>query len=196
MYGSWGSTGVQRGDQWATTSRVTNNVTGTTTRATRTSEGGAAVSRRGPQGGGFVGTTGGGDVYAGRDGNVYRKQGDSWQQYDNGGWSGAAADAAAARPGRRSAQNRAGQAGTDAATVGQLNRDSAARSDGAQRTPRCRNGAQRLVRLRAAAATGRAAAGRAPAEAADDGVDRLPRRRGGKTPDNPPRGDRRCGLAD
>jgi hypothetical protein len=111
VYGSWGSTGVRRGDQWATTSRVTNNVTGATTRATQTSGGGAAVSRRGPQGGGVVGTTGSGDVYAGRDGNVYRRQGDSWQKYDNGGWSSA------------------GQGST-----GQLNRDAAARSAGAERT--------------------------------------------------------------
>ena len=119
VYGSWGSTGVRRGDQWATTSRVTNNFTGTTTRTTRTNDGGAAISRSGPQGGGFVGTTGGGDVYAGRDGNVYRNQGGSWEKYDNGGWSGVP---------QPTPQQR------DDATVGQLNRDAAARSDGAQRT--------------------------------------------------------------
>ncbi|HEY6359603.1 MAG TPA: hypothetical protein VIX63_00795 [Vicinamibacterales bacterium] len=131
VYGSWGSTGVRRGDQWATTSRVTNNVTGTTTRATRTAEGGAAVSRRGPQGSGFVGETGGGDVYAGRDGNVYRNQGGSWEKYDNGGWTGVQQPTPQQRDQAAPAQNRAG---TDAATVGQLNRDSAARSDGAQRS--------------------------------------------------------------
>ena len=81
VYGSWGSTAVQRGDSWATTSRVTNNRTDTTTRVSRGSDGGAVATRRGDQGGGFVGQTGGGDVYAGRDGNVYRKQGESWQKY-------------------------------------------------------------------------------------------------------------------
>jgi hypothetical protein len=116
IYGSWGSTGVARGDQWATTSRVTNNVTGTTTRATRTSGGGAAVSRTGPGGGGVV-STGGGNVYAGRDGNVYRKQGDAWQRYDNGGWNGVS------QPATRGD-----------ATIGQLDRDASARADGAQRT--------------------------------------------------------------
>jgi hypothetical protein len=118
VYGSWGATGVSRGDQWASTARVTSNVTGATTRATRTSAGSAAVSRRGPQGGAVVGTSGAsgsGEVYAGRDGNVYRKQGDSWQKYDNGGWTGATP-----------------QAGAD--TVGQLDRDAAARSSGTQRT--------------------------------------------------------------
>jgi hypothetical protein len=111
VYGSWGQTGVQRGDQWATTSRVTNNRTGTTTRVTQGSGGGAAVTRNGPQGTSGVARTGGGDVYAGRDGNVYRKQDGNWQKYDNGGW------------------NSAGQP-----TPQQLNRDSAARAEGAQRT--------------------------------------------------------------
>ena len=115
VYGSWGSTGVRRGDQWAATSRVTSNVTGATTRVTRTGAGGAAVTRSGPQGAGAVGVTGGGNVYAGRDGNVYRQQGDSWQKFDNGGWSGVTP-------------------GADASTYGQLQRDSAARSDGGERT--------------------------------------------------------------
>src|SRR5262245_48117 len=35
VYGSWGSTAVQRGDDWAKTSRVTNRRTGETTRVTR-----------------------------------------------------------------------------------------------------------------------------------------------------------------
>ena len=139
VYGSWGSTAVQRGDSWATTSRVTNNRTDTTTRVSRGSDGGAVATRRGDQGGGFVGQTGGGDVYAGRDGNVYRKQGESWQKYDNGSWGGVDSptpqqrDQAAAR-----AQDRAGQGTTsgrtDPATTSQLQRDSAARRDGAQRT--------------------------------------------------------------
>jgi hypothetical protein len=120
VYGSWGSTGVRRGDQWATTSRVTSNVTGATTRVTRTGEGSSAVTRRGPQGGGFVGTSGQGEVYAGRDGNVYRRQEGNWQQFDNGGWT--------------SVGGPAGQPRSDAATIGQLDRDAAARSAGAQRT--------------------------------------------------------------
>jgi hypothetical protein len=120
VYGSWGSTAVQRGDQWASTSRVTSNVTGATTRVTRGSEGGAAVSRSGPGGGGFVAESGSGNVYAGRDGNVYRQDGGGWQKYDNGSWN----SVPKAEPQRSSG----------ASTVNQLNRDAAARSDGAQRT--------------------------------------------------------------
>ena len=145
VYGSWGTTGVARGDQWATTSRYTNNVTGNTTRVTQGSEGGAAVTRNAPGAGGGAASarTEGGDVYAGRDGNVYRKEGDSWQKYDNGGWS--SVDQPTPQQ-RQQAQDRATQGGAQArdraATPpagtrrprGQVTRDSAARAEGAQRT--------------------------------------------------------------
>jgi len=116
VYGSWGQTGVRRGDDWATTSRVTNNATGATTRRTQTSNGGSAVTRNGAGAGNNSGVarTGNGDVYAGRDGNVYRNTGDGWQKYDNGGWN--------------STQKPTPQQQQD------LNKDRAARADGAQRT--------------------------------------------------------------
>ena len=145
MYGSWGQTGVARGDDWATTSRYTNNRTGTTTRGTQTSEGGAAVSRRGPDGGGTVAKTGSGDVYAGKDGNVYRKQGDSWQQYGEGGWNSVDRPQPQAgetgRSGATATESSAAGRGTttstrnwDPATASQVNRDADARSMGSQRT--------------------------------------------------------------
>ena len=113
-YGSWGSSAVVRGDDWATTNRYTNNVTGNTTRVTRTDEG-AAVSRRNPgQGGGFVAAGDDGNVYAGRDGNVYKNDGGSWQKHENGQWNNTS------RPTPQ--------------TADQLNRDRAARSTGTQRT--------------------------------------------------------------
>jgi hypothetical protein len=86
VYGSWGSTAVQRGDDWAKTSRVTNNRTGNTTRVTQGSGGGEMVRRKGPEGSGGVARTGSGDIYAGRDGNVYRQQDGNWQKYENGSW--------------------------------------------------------------------------------------------------------------
>jgi hypothetical protein len=135
VYGSWGSTAVARGDDWARTSRVTNN-RGTTTRVTQGSGGGEAISRRGGVGGNTtVGRTGSGDVYAGHDGNVYRKDGDSWQKYDNGNWGNVD------RPEQNSAQRDAARqrateanAREGAGTVDQLNRDARARSQGTQRT--------------------------------------------------------------
>jgi hypothetical protein len=132
VYRSWGSTAVQSGDDWAKTNRYTNRQTGATTRTMRTDEG-AAVSRRGAQGG-FVGAGDGGNVYAGSDGNVYRRQNDTWQKYDHGGWSNTERQPGT-RPARPAADRPVGTTGTlDRTTMDQLNRDSAARRDGAQRT--------------------------------------------------------------
>ena len=134
VYGSWGTTAVQRGDDWAQTARVTNRYTGNTTRVTRTDDGGAAISRRGPgQGGGTAIRTEGGDVYAGRDGNVYRKDGDSWQKYDNGNWNNADRPQPTQAQ-RDAAQQRAGDRAGSSATTSQLDRDAAARAQGSQRT--------------------------------------------------------------
>ena len=140
VYGSWGSTSVQRGNQWAQTSRVTNRFTGTTTRATQGSGGGEAITRRGPQGNSGVARTGSGDVYAGRDGNVYRKQDGTWQKWDNGSWGSAETPTPRDRTSTGGAtagtNDRAGTTtrtpSTD--TVGQLDRDRAARTEGTTRT--------------------------------------------------------------
>ena len=115
VYGSWGQTGVSRGDSWATSSRVTNDVSDVTRRKTETSGGGEAYRKTGPNGSGGVARTGSGDVYAGKDGNVYRKEGDGWQNVGGDG----------ARP---------TPSGVDSATAGQLDRDRAARAEGTQRT--------------------------------------------------------------
>ena len=138
VYGSWGGTAVQRGDDWAATARTTNNATGVTKRRTETSNGGEVARRTGPGGTTAVGKSGSGDVYAGHDGNVYRKDGDSWQKYGDGGWSGVdKSSAAAAGATNRTAPaagatNRASS--IDSGTAGQLNRDSSARAEGVQRT--------------------------------------------------------------
>jgi hypothetical protein len=139
VYGSWGSSYVQRGDDWVQTSRVTNRATGTTTRVTRGDEG-AAITRNTPgPGGGFVAGERGGDVYAGRDGNVYRRDGGTWQKYENGSWGNVerpattgdrAAQAGTAQRATPSTTSR----GVDSSTYSQLERDSAARSSGSQRT--------------------------------------------------------------
>ena len=150
VYGSWGSTSVQRGDQWAQTSRVTNSRTGTTTRVTQGSGGGEAISRNTPgPGGSTVARTGSGDVYAGRDGNVYKKSGDSWQKSDgSGGWSDVnrpeTGVGSGTQAGTQQARDRAATGGgstatsrpatADGSTYDQLNRDARARSEGTQRT--------------------------------------------------------------
>lgn len=86
VYGSWGSTSVVRGDDWANTKRFTNRQTGTTTRVTRGDQGGM-ISRRGQDGSGFVGKRGE-NVYAGRDGSVYRRDDSgNWSKWQDGGWN-------------------------------------------------------------------------------------------------------------
>jgi hypothetical protein len=118
VYGSWGATGVQRGDQWAATARTTNNATGVTRRTTQTSQGSSARVT-GPGGNtSAVARSNSGDLYAGHDGNVYKKSGDSWQKYDSGGWN--------------NVQQPTGQQRENAQS--QLDRDSAARAQGTQRT--------------------------------------------------------------
>jgi len=153
VYGNWGTSSVQRGDQWAQTAHKQNYQTGRTTTGARTSSGAAAVRSSGPGGSTTVGRTQGGDVYAGRDGNVYRRnEGGGWDQSNgSGGWNpvdspdrptptgdraGTAGDRAAT--GDRAAGAGAGttaatpRAGTTGATS-QLERDSSARAQGNQR---------------------------------------------------------------
>ena len=146
VYGSWGSSYVQRGDDWAKTNRYTNNRTGATTRTIQSSEG-SGVVRSGPNGG-RVAAGSGGDVYAGRDGNVYRRDNGTWQKYDNGNWnntpnqpgdrptpngSRAGTDRATTGTGATTRQPSAGTSSTNS-TINQLNRDSAARTEGAARS--------------------------------------------------------------
>jgi hypothetical protein len=77
---------VTRGDQWAATGHVTTGAG--TVGGIRTSGGGAAIGATGPGGNGVLARTGSGDVYAGKDGNVYKRNADGgWQKYGNGGWS-------------------------------------------------------------------------------------------------------------
>jgi hypothetical protein len=85
-YSQWGGSVVTRGDQWAATGHVTTGAG--TVGGIRTSGGGAAIGATGPGGNGVLARTGSGDVYAGKDGNVYKRNADGgWQKYGNGGWS-------------------------------------------------------------------------------------------------------------
>ena len=152
VYGSWGSTHVQRGDDWVNTKRFTSS-SGNTTRITRGDQGGI-LTRRGQDGRGFIGSNGE-NVYAGRDGNVYRRdQNGNWSKWQDGNWSSVARpeqntvrdsmvndrarqqDRVNQRDGARG--ERAGQPSArdqmDTSTFRSLERDRAARTEGAQRS--------------------------------------------------------------
>jgi hypothetical protein len=132
LFGSWGSSFVKRGDQWAQTKRFTNRE-GTTTRVTR-GEQGSMVRRKGEEGSGFIGK-GQDNVYAGKDGNVYRRdESGSWSKWENGSWNGVE------KPDRVTpisdrARDRTGStpAPMDRSTFERLQRDSAKRSEGSRR---------------------------------------------------------------
>ena len=112
MYGNWGSSSVQRGDDWAQAAHKTNYATGARTTGARNDDGAAVARRSGAAGNTTVGRTAGGDIYAGHDGNVYKKGDDGgWQQHGDGGWNNT----------------------TRPANAGQLDKDSGARTQGNQR---------------------------------------------------------------
>jgi hypothetical protein len=132
IYGSWGSTSVVRGDQWAQTKRFTNAATGNTTRVTRTDEG-AMIRRKGDDGSGFIGK-GQDNTYAGKDGNVYRRDDSgNWSKWENGSWNNVQ------KPDRVTpisdkARDKAGSKQMDRSTFDGLQSDSAKRSEGTKRT--------------------------------------------------------------
>ena len=130
VYGNWGSSSVQRGDDWAQSAHRTNYRTDTRTTGVRNDDGAGAVTRTGPDGRSTVARTEGGDVYAGRDGNVYRRgEGGGWEQSNgSGGWT--------PTDGRRAqqARDKAASRPTDTNRTGQLDRDRNARVQGNQRT--------------------------------------------------------------
>lgn len=73
VYGAWKSAGVKRGSEWA---RLM---------ARSTATGASSLRWNTSNGQGFIREGRRGDIYAGRDGNVYRNTGDGWQRFD-GGW--------------------------------------------------------------------------------------------------------------
>ncbi|MCI0447460.1 hypothetical protein L0152_30145 [bacterium] len=73
-YGNWGSSAVSRGNDWVKTGHYQGQ------------EGGGMRYRTSDGNSGFVGRKGD-DLYAGKDGNVYRRSDSGWQSWDNGGWN-------------------------------------------------------------------------------------------------------------
>ncbi|MBK6316158.1 MAG: hypothetical protein IPF53_18160 [Blastocatellia bacterium] len=135
VYGSWGANAVKRGDDWAQTTRMPDNVSDRTSRAAKSNTGGA-VGRDGRTESGFA-ATGGDNVYAGRDGNVYRKgDGGAWQKWDDARWDPVQRPEAAAPKlaDRSDGTSELDRRLAESATYNQLERDRGARNEGAQRT--------------------------------------------------------------
>ena len=113
-YGSWGTTSVQKGDDWVRTARVSGE---NGTRAAWESSQGSGHGYKGE--GGAWAAERNGDVYAGKDGNVYRKGDNGWQSWDGSSWNDAGS-------GDRPSQQ---PAGGDRPSAGTSDRPSAGTSD-------------------------------------------------------------------
>ena len=85
-YGSWGRTVVADGDKWVRAGHRTER--GRTLAGMETSEGAKAVGRynKWTDQGAVIGKNKYGDVYAGRDGNVFKRTDDGWQKNSGKGW--------------------------------------------------------------------------------------------------------------
>ena len=89
-YGSWGRSAVVRDDEWARAGHRSNAYG--TVAGIQTSKGGGAIAVDRKYGSdAMIGKTGSGDVYVGKDGNLYKKDssGGGWQTRENGGWQDA-----------------------------------------------------------------------------------------------------------
>jgi hypothetical protein len=83
-YGQWGSSVVSNGNRTVQTGHVSNSQ-GTYAGA-RSSTGAAVVGGSGAYGSGAVGRTSSGDLYAAKDGNVYKNTGSGWESHNNGNY--------------------------------------------------------------------------------------------------------------
>jgi hypothetical protein len=126
-YSQWGSSVVTKGDKWAQTGHYSDS-RGTVAGA-RGSEGGRVVGASGQNGSGFLGQSGSGDVYAGKDGNAYKRTDNGWQQYENGAWN--AVDSSAAKANAQAKAQSAGATG-ERAQAAQANATNGQRPQTAQ----------------------------------------------------------------
>jgi len=85
-YGRWGSSTVSGPNQTVHTQSASNAYGSAGSFSSTSGAKGAAVSGSGGNSAGAVKTSGG-DVYAGADGNVYKKTDSGWQKYDQGSWN-------------------------------------------------------------------------------------------------------------
>jgi hypothetical protein len=81
----WGQSYVSNGNKSAYTQHYS-TAQGTVASA-QGSQGGKAAGASTAYGNVAVGKTSSGDLYAGKDGNVYKNTGNGWQKYDNGNWN-------------------------------------------------------------------------------------------------------------
>ncbi len=83
-YASWGESVVTRGDEWVRTANYSDS-RGSAARV-ETSQGTGAGVVQTDQGTAYAGRDADNNLYAGTDGNVYRRSDDGWSSYNDGEW--------------------------------------------------------------------------------------------------------------
>lgn len=133
-YGRWGSSTVSGPNQTVHTQSQSNARGAAGSFTSSSGAEGAAVRGAGGNSAGAV-KTASGNVYAGADGNVYKKTSDGWQKYDNGAWNSPQKPASSfsGTSERGSAGAAAGEGARGFDQSAQLEQDHQARFDGAQR---------------------------------------------------------------
>ena len=127
-YGQAGTSVYNNGRGTTTqTAHATNN-NGQTVAGARNTNGGKAIAGSGPNSSGGVAKAGNGDMYAAKDGNVYKNTGDGWNKYGgNGSWTPASSTKPATTS---SAANRPTQTKSAAAPSPEMSNAAQARSRG------------------------------------------------------------------
>ncbi len=125
-YGQWGTSVVSRNGQAIQTGHVTSG--GRTIAGARSTSGAKAIAGSGYYGSGGAVKTAGGDMYAARNGNVYKNTGSGWQSHNGSGWD------SVNTPGQHSGASTANRRTMDSSTYNSLNSEMHNRQRGSAQT--------------------------------------------------------------
>jgi hypothetical protein len=140
-YGTWERGVATQGNDWARGGYYS-NARGTVA-AGETSRGGKAVGAQSAATGerGFVGTKGG-DMYAGRDGDVYRRNENGWQKYGDGGWNSVSAPERTGEARQSASRENVKSSTTSSDTMQGLQNDAKSRDRGQQTSRQASQGSR------------------------------------------------------
>jgi hypothetical protein len=132
-YGRWGSSTINTQNQTIHTQSQSNAQGSAGSFSSSSGAKGGAVSGAGGNTAGAVKTSGG-DVYAGADGNVYKKTDSGWEKYDNGSWNQVQKPSTAntQASGARTSSSTTPSSSSQSNLSGQTQRASAAQSSGTE----------------------------------------------------------------
>jgi hypothetical protein len=125
-YAQWGSSVISNGNRTVQTGHIS-TAQGTIAGA-RSTTGAAVIGGSGGSGSGGLARTSGGDLYAAKDGQIYKNTGDGWHSYNNGSWD------SVNKPTPQSNRSRAGSNSAPRPEMQSLNQEWKNRQRGAMQT--------------------------------------------------------------